>query len=359
MSDAGTKRMIDAYMERASAPLFLSGFFQSPPENFHRSKEVEIDIQREDEDIAIVIQDLTTGPRMNESNKYTNKKFLPPVLNEAGAINAFEMMERRPNQNPFQDPDFAVNAVLESFSIFRKLENKVRRTVELQASQVLQTGVVTLVNEAGAELYKLDYQANPLHFPNAGVTWGAGGADPYADVASLAELLRRNGKKNPHRLIFGMTAFQEFISDTKVKERLDNRAMAIGQVAPVARGGGATFQGWIWIGHYKFEMWTYDGFYKHPQTGVLTPYIAADKVIMTSEGARLDLTFGAIPMFVSPDQRAMPFLPPRMSSGDRGLDLTTNAWVTDDGTNLMVSCGTRPLCIPTAIDTFGCLTTTA
>jgi hypothetical protein len=48
-----------------------------------------------------------------------------------------------------------------------------------------------------------------------------------------------------------------------------------------------------------------------------------------------------------------------MSSGDRGLDLTTNAWFTPDGEHLMVSAGTRPLTIPTAIDTFARLDVTA
>ena len=65
MSGSTTKRMLKAYMQMAQPTLFLSGLFQSPPENFHTSEEVEIDIVRSDEDISIVIQDLSTGYRMN------------------------------------------------------------------------------------------------------------------------------------------------------------------------------------------------------------------------------------------------------------------------------------------------------
>ena len=50
------------------------------------------------------------------------------------------------------------------------------------------------------------------------------------------------------------------------------------------------------------------------------------------------------------------FLPPRISSSDRGLDLTTNAWITPDNKHVKVSAGTRPLTIPTAIDTYARLT---
>ena len=41
MSDTSTKRMISAYIQEAPPTLFLSGFFQSPPQNFHNSEEVE------------------------------------------------------------------------------------------------------------------------------------------------------------------------------------------------------------------------------------------------------------------------------------------------------------------------------
>ena len=126
---------------------------------------------------------------------------------------------------------------------------------------------------------------------------------------------------------------------------------------PEPRGQGATFQGWIWIGHYKFEMWTYDGFYSHPQTGLSTPFITGTNIIMMSEGGRLDLTYGAIPMIMSPDPRLSAFIPGRIASAGRGIDLTTNAWVTPNNKAVMVSAGTRPLTIPTAIDTFACLST--
>jgi hypothetical protein len=48
----------------------------------------------------------------------------------------------------------------------------------------------------------------------------------------------------------------------------------------------------------------------------------------------------------------MGYLPGRIASEGKGLDLTTNAWVSPDGKTVNVSAGTRPLTIPTAIDTF-------
>jgi hypothetical protein len=356
MSDKSTIALIEMYLEESEAPLFLSGFFRSPPENFHTTEEVEFDVQRDSEQVAIVIKDLSLPPNHNESTLYTNKRIKPPIYDEEGAVTAFDMIQRQPGQSTNASPNYLANATRQAFQIYRKLENKIRRAIELQASQVLQTGQLTLIDKNGTSVYAVDFGPKGTHFVTP-TAWAANGAtgDPLADIESLGTVIRRDGKRVPNRLIFGLGAYGRFLANTKVKERLLQTRGALIEAAPQVRGLGATFQGWIWAGHYRFEMWTYDGFYQHPQTGALTPFIGDNKVVMLGDG-RLDLTYGALPLIVPPDQRALPFLPARISSAGRGLDLTTNAWVTPDGKRVMVSAGTRPLTIPTAIDTFGCIT---
>ncbi len=357
MSDASTSRLISAYLEESEAPLFLAGFFQTPPQNIHNGEKVEIDVMRDDEDVAIVVTDVSAGPRANESTLYTNKAFTPPIYDEKGAISAYELLRRQPGANPFDDPDYAQAALSQSFNIFRKLERKIRRAIELQASQVLQTGKLSLTDQTGSVLYALDFSPKGAHFVTT-TPWAADGStgDPLTDLGDMCTTIRRNGKKIPTRAIYGRTAMQRFLANAKVQKQLDNRAMATGQIAPAVRGGGATFQGYVWVGHYRIELWMYDGYFRDPVTGQLTPYVGDTKVIVMCDGARLDLSFGNIPIFTKPEARALPFLPSRIVSTDRGIAMTTNSWVTDDGKAQMVSAGTRPLCIPTAIDTFGCLT---
>lgn len=356
MSDKSTVAMIDRYLEESLPTAFLSGFFRSPPQNFHTTEDVEIDVQRDTDTVAIVIKNLSLPPNHNENSLYTNKRVKPPIYDEEGSITAFDMINRQPGQNPFQNPSYLANAVDQSFTIFRKLESKIRRAIELQAAQVLQTGKLSLLDKSGVVAYEIDFSPKATHFvtPTAWALDGSTG-NPLADLESLSTVIRRDGKGVPNRLIYGLSAYSRFLANAKVKERLLQTRGQLIEAAPQMRGQGATFQGWVWIGHYRFEMWTYDGFYAHPQTGVLTSFVGDTKVIMLGDG-RLDLTYGAIPMIVPPDQRALNFLPPRIASASGGLDLTTNAWVTPDGKRVMVSAGTRPLTIPTAIDTFGCLT---
>jgi len=357
MSDALTKKMLPMYLQEASATMFLSGFFQSPAVNFHTSETVEIDIMRNEEDVAIVVTDLTTGNRANADDLYTNKRFKPPIYQEEAPLQAYDLMKREAGQDPFQSPNYQANAVVRAFRIFQRLEMKIRRAIELQAAQVLQTGQLTLRNQDGVALYTVDFAPKATHFPTAGTTWGDTGDDKIGDLEALAKVVRTDGLVTPNRLVFGLKAWSEFIDDESVQNRLDNRRMSLGEVAPETRGQGGTFQGYIWLGNYRFEMWTYDGYYKSPETGASTPYVDTGSVIMLSTQTRLDLTFGAIPLIVPPEGRALPFLPPRLPNERGGMDLTTNSWVTPNGQTLMVMAGTRPMTIPTAIDAYGCLDT--
>ena len=351
-----TKRMIAAYIQEAEPTRFFTGMFRSPPENFHNSEEVEIDVLRSDEDVSVVIQDLSSGYRRNSHDEYTNKAFKPPIHKEAAPLNAFDLLGRDAGENPYANEQFQVKGTARAFRIFRKLEKMIRRSIELQASQVLQTGTVTLQDADGNDLYTLDYQPKATHFPDAGTAWGASGATPMTDLASLGNVIRTNGLADPDLLCFGETAWERFISDEDVRQLLDNRRINMGEIRTGERvGSGGIFRGTIEIGNYSYEIWTYAGRYIDPATGDSVQYMDPEKVIVRASSGRLDATFGAIPRFAPPDSRVMPYLPDRIMNGDGRVDLWTNAWLTPDGEQLFVGVGARPLMIPTAIDTFGCI----
>ena len=361
MSGATTIRLIEAYNQLATPVRFLMGFFRSPQQNFHDTEEVEIDVQRSGEEIAVVVQDLNTGYRQNVQDLYVNKGFKPPVFSESGPIKVHDLMKRVPGQNPFMTPDFQANAITRAFDIFRKLEEKIRRTMELMAAQVLQTGTITLIDNNGVALYTLDFQPKSSHFPTASVPWISGSATPMADIKTLAEQIRIDGLSDPDTLIFGENAFEFFIEDAQVQQRLgkDQVRISMGEVVPSVRGQGATYMGTIWINSYRFDMWTYKGRYNHPQTSVSTLYLDPDKIIVMDSNARLDATFGGVPMLVPPDARVLPYLPGRISNQSGSVDIFSNAWIEPNGKVLNIGADSRPLMVPTAIDRFGCLDTQA
>ena len=361
MSDSTTRRMIEAYRQLGMPTMFFTGMFQTPMINMHTSEEVEVDIVRADEDISIVVTDISSGYRYNSDDIYTNKSFKPPVHREAAPINAFDLLQRRPGEDPFMAPDFQANATVKAFNLILKIENKIRRSIELQAAQVLQTGTATLTDMNGTALFEINYSPKASHFPTASNPWGAANDDPLGDLDRLGEVIRNDGLSDPDQVTMGSRAYERFIQNAQVSERLDNRRIDMARIVPMDRmGNGGSFRGTIEIGNYRYEIWTYGGRYKQPESPrAKVQYLDPSKVVMRASDGRLDGTFGAIPRIVPPEARVLPFIPDRVSDAEGGRDMFMNAWVTPDGEQLFVGAGSRPLMIPTAIDTFGTLETNA
>lgn len=358
MSDEGTIRFLEAYIENVLPMPYFTGLFRAPPENFHRSKLVEIDIVRSEPRIAIPVPGIKSGPRRFENTKFVNKGFTPAVFDEETSISAYTKLDRREGRTPFDDPAFVKDAMSEAASLLREGEGRLRRAFELQCAQVLTEGAITSKDEANATVYSCDFGLKATHFATVGTTWHIEGSagTPLKDIGDLCQIIRRDGKNKPTRLSFGTTALRRFLANADVKEALDNRRFELGQIAPQAGDDAATQIGWVWIGPYRLEIWLYDDTYVDPVSGDQVTYLNDEYVVITCAKGRLDATYGEIPMFVPPDARAARFLPPRISAP--GVDLTVNAYVTPDGKHLNLQMGTRPLAIPTAGDTFGRLKVT-
>lgn len=354
-----TKIMLAAYVQSAMPTMFLSGMFQTPAGNFHQSEEVEIDIVRTEEDVSIAIQDLSTGARLNSEDIYTSKGFKPPIHKEAGVINAHSLLGRNPGDNPYADRSYIAKALERGIRIAAKLGNKIARAIELQSSQVLQTGVVTLIDENGVAIYTIDYKPKISHFPTSAIVWDNASSTKLADIEVLANEIRTDGLVDPDMLIMGEASYELFIKDAEVLERLDNRRIEGNRIVPMDRmGNGGIYRGVIEIGNYNYDIYTHAGRYKDPQTKVSTKYVGDDKVIVRASIGRLDGTFGDIPRISGQNDPRVPAgLTERMSVPGTMLDTRLNSWITPDDETMMVQAGTRPLMIPTAIDTYGCLTT--
>jgi hypothetical protein len=351
--------MGELYIEEAPNPMFLTGFFQAPAKNFFTSKTVEVDIDRDSEDVAIVVHDLAAGRRKNELTKYENKEFTPPVFDEEGDMSAYALLDRRAGNDPFAEIEYGIQAAEDAFRLFTRCQKKIGRAVELMAAQILTTGTVTCVDSAGVALYTIDYGMRAAH--KIPVTWALDGStgDPETDLYGAGKLMRANGKTNATKLVCGATALSKLLANAKISKKLVRDGFNLGQLMPSARGEGATFFGYVWIGMYRMEIWTYDGMYKDPVSGLMKFYVPENVIIMLPDKPRFDAKFGRIPLFKKPNGSGIPGLPQfpsRISSSDKVLDLTVNSWITEDGKHAMMSCGTRPLLIPTAIDQFVCIT---
>ena len=362
MSDNSTKTMIRAYEYDAPVNLFLSGMFDSPEGNFYDSETVEIDIRGGKQEVSVVVANAHSGYNMNEDNLYTNKKFVPPVHAEAISLTSEDLIKRDWGQNPFANKDFRRLVVDKMFSGMKKGQEKIQRSNELQAAQIMQTGVVDLKNSAGVTLYTIDFGISSGQFINAGTVWSdSANADPAADIDTIGNVIRNGFQGTPDTVIMGSTAWTEFTECTKIKDKLDLLRSDTGVIKPLEmRGNGGTFRGRMDFGAYAYDIWTYEGTYADPNGGAITPYLDPGKVIVRASTARFDATFGAvhnIGRVIGTNPILIPELPTRFTSQSGGFDLFTNVWATPDGEQLFGGVKSRPLLMPTAGKSFGCITT--
>lgn len=346
------------FSQMRSPNLALSRLFTIKPGGLYKGDKVAIDVERFGEDVAIAIKKCT-GPNLNDFDIFTTKEFEPPSYGEAFPLDVCELLNRMVGVDPFSAEGITYQAQLMAHMAkgFKLIDDKISRAVELQASQILQTGTLTLTNENGDTVYEIDYSPKATHFPTVGTSWSAGGADPDADLQALAEVIRADGKIDPDLLIMGKTALRNYTRNALVKEQLDNRRINMGAIDPRLLDSGMTFYGPVWVGTYEFQLWAYPDTFKDPQTGNPTKYIEDDKVVMLSTKTRLDFTAAMIPLPLGPDPRVAGLLPGRMSSRADGFDVTPNVYASNNGKQVWGELESRPLLIPVQIDGFGCLDT--
>lgn len=358
MSGAATKHMMMAFSQVSAVPGFFASMFTARRDTIFNSDTIEIDIERDNEDVAAVLVDASSGANINTFDQFTNKEFIPPALGEGFTLTSNELTKRMPGDTPFDSVVYQSNANALVMKKLPRIMNKIRRHIGIQASQVLQTGTLSLVDKDGNTVYTLDYKPKVTHFPNAAITWGTGTEDKLADIGSLASAIRADGKTAPRRLIFGAAAWLSFIADDNVKSLLDNRRMDLGMIQAPAPIGGGEYHGRIVIGAYEYELWTCDERYKDIATGNSMSFMDTGKVIVMSPDARLDAAFGGVPFVAEPDQRALRYLPARLEEmGAGGIAVWPNAYIATNNKLVTGEVYTRPLMIPVAIDSFGCLDT--
>jgi hypothetical protein len=359
-----TVRTLAPYMNSAPAPGFLSGMFAVTDMSYMNSEKVRWDVQRDDEDVAFPLPAPDTGSYHNRDDQFDDKQVTPPPYGEKFTISASSLGKERPlGRTEYEDPGFIREANERAAYMTGKLMRKLRRGMELQASQVLTlVDGINLVNSANVSVYTLDYAAKSTHFPNAGTAWSSATfAQMITDLQSLADVIRNDGLSDPRRIIMGTQSFELFAAaaEASTAKRFDNRRSDRGELFPLTNPGtgGGQYRGTIDLGNFKLDIWTYGARYTHQYSGTKTLYVPNDKVIMLSDNMGFETVFGRVFLFDNGLPRPLPQLRARARMVEQGMDIFYNNWTELNGSGVTVELLSRPLCIPKGIDTFGTLDT--
>lgn len=361
MSGKSTTKMLEVYEQNRRPAMFMSSLFRSPRENFYNSESIQMDIQRSEEKVAVAVTSLSAGYNYNKLEVYTNKAFTPPIFKQAFQLNSVDLINRVAGQDPFQNVDYMSNMMKQFGRGMALVEDMINRAVELQVSQVMQTGTATLKDADGNSVFTIDYSPKATHFFTVGTAWDGTNPTIIANLEQLMDVIRDDGKGAPTYSLWGIDALNAALADAPFLALYNKDSATRADLTRLTSDGtdSAKFRGSVDIGHYPLEIWTFGDKYEDVETGVLTPYMDPAKVMIMVPGARMDLTWGNAPIAIPASQRIpqlLSLLPARVRrAGTNGVDMIPNVWTTVDGEHIFGGITSRPLAIPTAIDRFGCL----
>jgi hypothetical protein len=285
-------------------------FFNNPARTFFQpdSNTVDIDIIRGNERTAKLVprgtfsQSLGSLQKHVRDQQYTAFSRKYPLAREVLDVTSENLTTRIPGEP-------TVNSGLTQMFRFRyhalrkHTENmrRMTRLCEILAWQSLMTGKQDGILGTSDANLQFDFERNSDLTIQCGTSWAGGTANILADLDNGCTKLRQIGRMQPDIAVFGSGAINSFIRDATAQKLADNRRLTY-----MTFGDGAVmpgkFQKWVDAGFvfqgnlrtplgYALAVFTYPEFYT-ADNGTATPYIAADKVLLTSSTARRDRYFG-------------------------------------------------------------------
>lgn len=336
---------------------FLSSFFKTNEEDYTDAEYIDIDIVRSGEHVAPVLRDISNGAIAIADDVFTGKQVKPPVYKLARPVNVFDLLKRQPGENEYEAiGSWFGRLVVILKRAFQLMYGMLSRSIELQASQVLQTGTLTLTDDAGNTAYTLDFNAKATHIATVGTKWDQSGADPIGDLNGLADYIRADGLVDPKTIIFGAKAWDAFSQDAKVQNAVKKDGLGLGNLSPRLVNKGGKYMGYLESGAYRYDLWVYNGRYQAFNDNTSTPFVNEKKVIMLADVEDLDfrLVYGGVPSLGMVE----PFVSvvPDTVIYQGGMKVHNKVYNNDDKDTTVAQATTRPVCIPVSIDRFGCLT---
>jgi hypothetical protein len=184
-----------------------------------------------------------------------------------------------------------------------KLQNKVRRAEELQAAQIMETGIVT-INQG----VNIDYKrkATSKVDPGVGNYWSTATAPIEAQLIAVGTFFRQSGKSNVN--VIDMTCSGATYTALKASNYFANNAnynnVNLNDIRkPEKVPAGSVYHGQITAGSFRFNIWVYDETYQD-ESKVTQRYMAENQTAFTpASGNMLDLAYGGLPEVVRDPSR--------------------------------------------------------
>lgn len=318
----------------APAPFLLNSFFQTI--QTEQSEEIHFDVDSGRRRLAPFVSPVVAG-QVVQSQGYTTQSFKPAYIKDKRVFDA-----SRPFKRAIGERIGGALAPEErlQLALARDLSDQLgmlTRRQEVMAAEVLRTGKITVKGDLYPEqVVDFGRHADLTTSLTSTSRWGQSAAKPLENLQDWSLAVTKHSGATASTVIMDAKSYAAFAADPAVKELLD-RFRGQDALNPTVLGEGGRFMGSLG----NFDIWVYAGWYEHPTTGALTPYLPDGTVIITSpdlEGVR---AYGAIK-----DETA----------GFQALPFYSKSWIEQDPAVRYLLLQSAPLIVPYRVNASLCAT---
>lgn len=287
------------FSDRRPVQSFFRSFFKQVET---ASRFISVEVEREGETVAVDVLRSTGGNR-NTWDRKTQKVYDPAAYDEY-----FDATELDCYDDLFGTEDGVVSSVAfgkfleQANSKMEGLFNKIDRAYEIQSMQALVNGIVVLKNGDN-----IDYKrkAASIVAYNAAWNWALTTIDPNDKIKEGCDFINDTGKvtSNVFNIIMSGDVYNAYINNVKVQARSLQVQWGMDMIVPATKdAAGKIYHGQITVDNYILRIWTANGSYKDPLTGVQTRYMPAKKILILPEDTNNTLTYGLVPQLATNGQ---------------------------------------------------------
>ncbi len=292
-SNALTKKIVGKFEEMIPVRTGFAGWF---PEETTPTLEVDVEVQRGSDLIAVDVVRFTEGNK-NKSSRMSEHKYIPPYFKED-----YDFQRDQVYMNTIAlgvgMENAQVNAAIAKNAVKQVAKNrdKIIRAVRKQQADVLQTGIVTLKNGDN-----IDYKRKASSMVVVTIPWSTSAtAKPLDDIRAGMTFLRNQGNSSGAsvNVIMRGDAFAAMMETSQIKDQAKN---VVEQVQRISIGmpqfdeaSGFSLQGKVAAGDFTVYIWTYNEKYTDTD-GTEKYYLSNANVVMLPDDFMGKTIYGGLP----------------------------------------------------------------
>lgn len=280
-----TRTMLDAVHQMNRPSRWLQRMF-FPPAAPSDTDTLDIDIVKGGRKMAPICSPLAEGKVMTAAG-FTTQTLKPGYIKPKRPTTAGDLLARAAGQMVYQGGQtIEQRAQLKLGEDLSDLMDAIDRREEWMAANALDLGKITMTikGETADKTVEVDFLMAATHKITLTNTdlWTDAASKPLAKLASIGTIIRKDSGISPNVLVLGADAAAAFVENANVLKYLDLRAVDIGQIVPAELPEGVTYIGRLRYPGLFVDVYAYDEWYEHEDTGVLTPMVPAKKAWLGS-----------------------------------------------------------------------------